>query len=703
MPLRRTFFPPNIASAMFDIGTAIEADQSERKRVESIGNNRYKFIEVLTLVNLQITSGMRKPLEREGERMSKKQFKTESKQLLNLMINSIYTHREIFLREIVSNASDAIDKLLYKSLSDASISVAREDFRIDVAADRDARTVTVSDNGIGMTKEDMDNNLGVIAHSGSLDFKKGLEENSDVDIIGQFGVGFYSAFLVADKVTVRSKAYGQDQAWEWSSEGADGYTIKECEKDSWGTDVIMHIREDDENAEYSEYLDDYTLKNLIKKYSDYVRWPIHMNLEKQDYVETGEKDENGELKKDWVTSIEDQVVNSMVPIWQRSKTEVSDEDCMKFYKEKFHDWEDPVSVIRVNAEGAVNYRAMLFIPKVAPYNFYSRDFEPGLELYSSGVLIMDKCKDVLPDCFRFVKGIVDSPDLSLNISREMLQHDRQLSVIRSNIEKKIKAELSRLLEDDRDTYLKFFESFGTQLKYGIVEDFDAKADLLKDLVMFESFDKDKMITLKEYKDAMPEGQKKIYYAASDSIAKAKQIPQTEQVRAKGYDILCFGEDMDEFAIRSLREYDGVEFCNVAGSDLGLETEEEKKENDERQDAEKDVLEFIKESLGDKVVDVKASRTLKTHAVCLSTGSDVSLEMEKYFASVPGSEANKVKAKRVLEINLDSPAYAKFKEVYAQDRDKAKDMAEVMYDQAVLIAGLPLDDVLGYSDRIFKLF
>ena len=635
--------------------------------------------------------------------MSKKQFKTESKQLLNLMINSIYTHREIFLREIISNASDAIDKLLYRSLSDQSVTVSRGDFRITVSADQAARTVTVSDNGIGMTKEDMDSNLGVIAHSGSLDFKKGLEEDSDVDIIGQFGVGFYSAFLVADKVTVRSRAYGQDQAWEWSSEGADGYTVKECEKESWGTDVIMHIREDDENEEYSEYLDIRTLRNLVKKYSDYVRWPIHMDIEKEDYVDTGEKDENGEPKKEWVTTIEDQVVNSMVPIWQRDKSEVTDEDCRKFYKEKFRDWEDPVSVIRVNAEGAVNYRAMLFIPKVAPYNFYSREFEPGLELYSSGVMIMDRCKDVLPDCFRFVRGIVDSPDLSLNISREMLQHDRQLSVIRGNIEKKVRNELARLLEEDRETYLKFFESFGPQLKYGIVEDFGAKAEMLKDLVLFESFEKGEKVTLKEYRDSMPEGQKKIYYAAAESIARAKQVPQTELVRAKGYDILCLGEDVDEFAIRTLREYDGMEFCDVAGNDLDLETEEEKKENDERREAEKEVLDFIKDSLGEEVSEVKASRSLKTHFVCLSTGSDVSLEMEKYFSSIPGSENGKVKAKRVLEVNIDSPAYARFKEAYSSDKDRAKAMAEIMYDQAVLIAGLPLDDMLGYSEKVFDLF
>ena len=635
--------------------------------------------------------------------MAKRQFKAESKQLLNLMINSIYTHREIFLREIISNASDAIDKLHYRSISDPSVSVAREELMIRVVPDKDARTVTVIDNGIGMNKEDMEKNLGVIAHSGSLDFKSTIEEGQDVDIIGQFGVGFYSAFLVSDRVTVRSRAYGEDQGWEWTSEGADGYTIKECDKDSWGTEVIMHLREDDDNERYSEYLDTYTLRNLVKKYSDYIRWPIHMDVEHEDYVDTGEKDDEGNPKKEWVTSIKDEVVNSMVPIWQRGKDEVSDEDCKAFYKEKFHDWEDPVAVIRINAEGAVSYRALLFIPKVAPYNFYSREFEPGLQLYSSGVLIMEKCKDVLPDCFRFVRGVVDSPDLSLNISREMLQHDRQLATIRSNIEKKVKSELTRLLEDDRDTYLEFFKSFGPQLKYGIVEDFGAKSELLQDLLLFESYEKEKPITLREYRDAMSEGQKKIYYAAAESVARARQVPQTEQVRAKGYDILCFGEDADEFVAKTMREYDGMEFCDVAGSDLGLETEDEKKENDERQESERDALGFIKETLGDAVADVRMSRTLKSHAVCLSTDGDVSLEMEKYFASIPGSDAQRVKARRVLEVNVDSPAYARFKEVYSTDKDRAADMAWIMYDQAVLIAGMPLDDMLGYSDRVFKLF
>ena len=634
--------------------------------------------------------------------MAKKQFKAESKQLLNLMINSIYTHREIFLREIISNASDAIDKLHYKSITEADIPVSREDFRIDVRIDSENGCVVVSDNGIGMTKEDMDANLGVIAHSGSLDFKKEVESD-DVDIIGQFGVGFYSSFLVSDEVTVRSKAYGDDQAWEWTSSGSDGYTVKECEKESWGTDVIMHIRPDDENEKYSSYLDEYTLEDLVKKYSDYVRWPIHMQLEKGSMEETGETDEDGNPEREWVTRVEDTVVNSMVPIWQRRKDEVSDEDCMKFYREKFRDYEDPVSVIRVNAEGSVTYRAMLFIPKVAPYNFYSRDFEPGLQLYSAGVMIMDKCKDLLPECFRFVKGIVDSPDLSLNISREMLQHDRQLNMIKSNLEKKIKAELLRLMEEEPETYGEFYRNFGRQLKYGIVEDYGMKAELLKDLIMFHSYEKDEPITLKSYVESMPEGQEKIYFATAESVTRAKQLPQTEQVRDKGYDILCLTEDVDEFVTRTLREYEGKEFCDVSGNDLGLETEEEMKNSEEREEAEKDTLDFIKDILGDKVSSVKLSRKLKTHAVCLTSEGDVSLEMEKYFSSIPGEQSEMVKAKRVLEINPDHPAYSALKDAIGKEGGRAESMARILYGQAVLIAGMPMDDVLDLSEDIFKLF
>ncbi len=635
--------------------------------------------------------------------MAKKQFKAESKQLLDLMINSIYTHREIFLREIISNASDAIDKLHYKSITESDIPVAREDFRIDVKVDREAGTVTVSDNGIGMNKEEMDANLGVIAHSGSLDFKKGIEEGKDVDIIGQFGVGFYSSFLVSDKVTVISKKYGEDQAWQWTSEGVDGYTIKECEKDSYGTDVIMHIREDDENETFSKYLDDYTLEDLIKKYSDYVRWPIHMNLEKGAMEETGEMNEDGTPKKEWKEHIEDTVVNSMVPIWQRDKSSVTDDDCKAFYKEKFHDYEDPISVIRVNAEGSVSYKAMLFIPKVAPYNFYSREFEPGLQLYSSGVMIMDKCKDLLPDCFRFVKGVVDSPDLSLNISREMLQHDRQLSMIRSNLEKKIKNDLERILREDRETYEAFHKNFGPQLKYGIVEDWGARADLLKDLIMFHSMEKDKPITLAEYVADMKEGQDKIYFASAESVARAKQLPQAEQVRDKGYDIICLTEELDEFTLRTLRNYNEKEFCDINSNDLDLNTEEEKKEAEAKEEESKELIDFVKESLNGKVDNVILSRKLKTHAVCLSSEGDVSFEMEKYFANIPGSPEQGVKAKRVLEINPNHPAFDALKKAFGEDKEKAASMASIMLDQALLMAGMPVEDMLGYSENVFKLF
>ena len=636
--------------------------------------------------------------------MSKKQFKAESKQLLDLMINSIYTHREIFLREIVSNASDAIDKLHYLSITKPDeVKVAREDMTIRVSSDKDARTVTVSDNGIGMDKDDLEKNLGVIAHSGSLDFKKEMDEGKDVDIIGQFGVGFYSAFLVADEVTVITRKYGSDQAYRWRSKGADGYTVDECEKDGWGTDVIMHLRPDDDNERYSDFLETYRLEDLVKKYSDYVRWPIHMDVQSGKYEDTGEKDENGEPKKEWVETVEDKVVNSMVPIWQKAKADVTDEECFRFYKEKFRDWEDPLSVIRIDAEGAVSYKAMLFIPKVAPYNFYSRDFEPGLQLYSSGVMIMEKCKDLLPDCFRFVRGVVDSPDLSLNISREMLQHDRQLAAIRSNIEKKVQKELERMLKDEREKYLEFFKAFGLQLKYGMVEGYGAKADMLKDLVLYHSLKRDEMITLREYRDAMPPDQPRIYYAAAETVARAKQLPQIEQVTEKGYDTLCLAEEADEFSLKTLREYDGKEFCDVAGGDLGLETEDEKKEFDEKKEAEKDVLAFMKETLGDTVSDVRLSNKLRTHAVALSADGDVSLEMEKYFSAIPG-QADQVKAKRVLEVNPSHPAYAALKKAFDDgEKEKAADMAVIMYDQAALIAGIPLDDIVGYADRVFKLF
>lgn len=632
--------------------------------------------------------------------MAKKQFKAESKRLLDLMINSIYTHDEIFLREIISNASDAIDKLNHLSVSDGSVSIP-EDLGIYVKADKAARTLTVSDNGIGMTKDDMDRNLGVIAHSGTLDFKNTLENDTDADIIGQFGVGFYSAFMVSKKVTVISKAFGTDQAYRWDSDGSDGYTIKECEKESTGTDVIMHIKDDTSDRSYGEFLETYKIKSLIKKYSDYIRWPIHMDIESGKWVETGETDESGEPKKEYVTTIEDKTVNSMKPIWQRSKDEISDEDCISFYKDKFRDYDDPVAVIRTDAEGAVSYKAMLFIPEKAPYDFYTRDFEPGLQLYSSGVLIMDKCADLIPYCFRFVRGIVDSPDISLNISREMLQHDRQLGIISTNLRKKIKNELERLMSEEPEKYKKFYKNFARQLKYGVVEDYGANRDMLKGLLMFHSMKKNDIVSLDEYVKEMPEGQDRIYYISSDTVAHASQLPQTEAVSDKGYDILCLTEDVDGFVMKTLEEFDGKTLCDVTADDLGIETEDEKKETEAKEAEFKDVLDFMKETLGGKV-SVRLSRKLKNHAVFLTTEGNVTLEMEKYFENFPGSD-EAVKAEKVLEINPSHPAFSAMKNAFDNDKEKAADLTRIMYAQASIAAGIPLENTSEYSELVFKLF
>jgi molecular chaperone HtpG len=636
--------------------------------------------------------------------MAKKQFKTESKRILDLMINSIYTHKEIFLRELISNASDAIDKMNYKVITDPSIPVSRADFRIDVKIDKDARTITVSDNGIGMDKESMDQNLGVIAHSGSLDFKTALEEGADSDIIGQFGVGFYSAFMVSDKVTVVSKAYGSDEAFQWESSGADGYSITEAQKDSVGTDIIMHIKPDTEEEDYCEFLESYRLQELIRTYSDYIHWPIHMDVERGEWKETGEKDEKGEPKREYVTRTVDEVINSMVPIWQKSKKAASDEKCKEFYKTKFHDYEDPISVIRVNAEGLVSYKAMLFIPKRAPYDFYSRDYQPGLQLYSNGVLIMDKCADILPYCFRFVKGVVDSQDFSLNISREVLQHDSQLKSIASNLKKKVKAELLRLMKEEPETYQEFFKSFGRQIKYGIVEEYGANRDLLSDLLMFYSSSQDKEISLDQYIESMPEGQKDIYYVTADTIDQAKNLPQTEQVRDKGYDILCMTEDVDEFVMKTLVEYKEKKIRNVTSDDLGLESEEEKKEAQEKEEEAKDVLNFAAKVLDGKVSTVRVSHKLKNHAVLLTTEGHITLEMEKYFQEIPGPEEEKLKATRVLEVNASHPAFEALKKAYdAKDEKKAADLVNIMYAQACIMAGIPLQDTVAYSDLVFGLF
>ena len=636
--------------------------------------------------------------------MAKKQFKTESKRILDLMVNSIYTHKEIFLREIISNASDAIDKMNFKAMTDESLGLSKKDFRIDVVIDKDARTITVKDNGIGMTQDEMEKNLGVIAHSGSLDFKNENGDKKGADsIIGQFGVGFYSAFMVSDKVTVVSRPVGSDVAYRWESSGADGYSITECEKDSYGTDVIMHIKPDEKDEEYSEFLESYRIQELITMYSDYVRWPIHMMGEEGEWKETGEKDEKGNPKREYVTKEVDKVINSMVPIWQKNKKSATDEKCKEFYKTKFHDFEDPISVIRVNAEGLVSYKAMLFIPKRAPYDFYSRDYEPGLQLYSNGVLIMDKCADLLPFCFRFVKGVVDSQDFSLNISREVLQHDSQLKAIGENLKKKVKAELLRIMKDEPETYREFYKSFGRQLKYGVVEDYGRNREFLQDLLMFTSSEKDELISLDQYVDAMPEGQSNIYYVTGESIQQAKNMPQTEQVRDKGYDILVLTEDVDEFVMKTLAEYREKRMCNVTSDDLGLETEEEKKDAEQKEEEYKDLLDFAKEALDGKVSSVRISHKLKNHAVLLTSEGHITLEMEKYFAEMPGSEDEKMKAQRVLELNASHPAFNALNDAFLNDKEKAKDLIKIMYAQASIMAGLPLDDAVGYSDLVFKLF
>ncbi len=634
--------------------------------------------------------------------MAKKQFKAESKKLLDMMINSIYTHKEIFLREIISNASDAIDKLCYRSLTDENVGMERSDFKIRITTDKDAREITVSDNGIGMTKEELESNLGVIARSGSLNFKDGLgeeeQENAAIDIIGQFGVGFYSSFMVADKVTVISRAYGSDAAYKWESTGADGYTITDAEKETVGTDVIMHLKEDADGEKYSTYLETWKIMMLVRKYSDYVRWPIVMDVEKNDWVDSGEKDENGEPKMEMVSTVEEQTINSMVPIWQRSRQEATDEECIAFYKEKYHDTEDPLAVIRVNAEGLISYRALLFIPAKAPANLYTRESEPGLELYSSGVMIMDKCTDLLPDCYAFARGVVDSPDLSLNISREMLQHDRQLKLIASNLGKKVKAELQKLMKNDREKYEMFYRSFGMMLRAGVVSEYGDKVDEIKDLLLY-NVSETKLVSLKEYVDAMPAEQEKIYYACGENIRRLLSLPQAERLHNRGYDILCMTSQLDEYFVDTMRSYEEKPFCNIATEDLGLESEEEKKETEQKEAEAKELLDFVKETLGDAVNSVKLSHKLVSGAVCLSTEGGVTLEMERYFRGMPGAPEN-LRAIRVLEFNGDHPAFQTMQAAFeADDKDKAATIAKILHAQALLIAGEPLDNPAAYSDLV----
>ena len=623
-----------------------------------------------------------------------KQFKAESKRLLDLMINSIYTHKEIFLRELISNASDAIDKLYYQALTDGQTGLNRDDFAIRVIPDKENRTLTITDNGCGMTKEELESNLGTIAKSGSLNFKQNMEQakdQKDVEIIGQFGVGFYSAFMVAEHVTVTSKAYGSEEAWKWQSSGTEGYTVESCEKAERGTEIVLQLKPDTDDEKYSEYLDQYRLKGLVQKYSDYIRYPIRMDLEKSRLKE-GSKDE-------YETYTELETLNSMVPLWRKNKNEITEKEYNEFYQNKFGDYEDPAKTIHMYVEGASNFHALLYIPRHAPFNFYTKDYEKGLQLYSNGVLIMDRCADLLPDYFSFVRGLVDSQDLSLNISREMLQHDRQLKLIAERLEKKIRSELETMLKNKREDYEKFFGNFGLQLKYGIYQDYGMHKDVLQDLLLFYSSSEKKLVTLKEYTDRMKEDQKYIYYACGDTVGHVDKLPQADAVRERGYEILYMTDPVDEFAISVLMKYGEKEFKSISADDLGLETEEEKQEAAKKVEENKDMLSFLKDSLGDKVSSVILSQKLKTHPVCISTNGAISMEMEKVLNSMPNAEKDKVKAQRVLEINANHPIFQKLCDLYRDDQDKLKTYASLLYTQALLIEGASIEDPVEFSNQI----
>ena len=624
--------------------------------------------------------------------MEKKQFKAESKRLLDLMINSIYTNREIFLRELISNASDAIDKIYYKALVDDSIKFNRDDYYIKITPDKENRTLTISDTGIGMTKEDLEENLGVIAQSGSLKFKKENEVNDEHNIIGQFGVGFYSAFLVAKKVTVISKAFGSNEAYKWESEGEDGYTIEPCTKDTIGTDIILTMKENLEDEDYDQYLSEYKLQAMIKKYSDFIRYPIKMDVTSRKLKE-GSEDEYEEVK-------ETKVINSMVPIWKKNKKELTDEDYNNFYLEKHYGFDKPLKHIHISVDGMMSYNAILFIPENIPYDFYTREYEKGLELYSNGVLIMEKCGDLLPDYFGFVKGVVDSPDLSLNISREMLQHDRQLRLIAKNIKNKIKNELKNMLKNEREKYEKFYNSFGRQLKYGVYDDFGANKDVLKELLMFYSSKEKKLVTLDEYVDRMPESQKYIYYATGESNERIEKLPQTEALLDKGYEILYFTEDIDEFAIKMLMNYKDKEFRSVSGGDLGIESEDNKEVSEVEEKENKEIFEAMKELLNGKVTTVKESKILKNYPVCLSTVGDITLEMEKILNAMPNNQA--VKAEKVLEVNINHDVFKALKNAYENDKDKFNLYTNLLYNQALLIEGIDIKDPVDFTNDICKL-
>lgn len=626
--------------------------------------------------------------------MQTKEFKAESKRLLDMMINSIYTHKEIFLREIISNASDAIDKLYFKSLTDTSVGMKNSDFAINIAIDKENRTLTVSDNGIGMTEEDLENNLGTIANSGSFAFKKDNDLGDDVDIIGQFGVGFYSTFMVAKEVTVVTKAFGSDQAYKWTSDGVEGYTIEECDKpDGVGTTITLKLKDDTDDEKYSTYLDQYQIQSLVKKYSDYIRFPIRMEVEHTHYNEEGKEPE---VHK----AIE--TLNSMTPIWKKNKSELKDEDYNNFYMEKFGDYEPPVAHIHSKNEGVATYDALLYIPARAPFDYYSKDYEKGLQLYSSGVMIMEKCADLLPDWFSFVKGVVDSEDLSLNISRELLQQDRQLKIIAKNLEKSIKNELAKLLKNDREKYEKFYSVFGLQFKFGIYQSYGAANETLKDLLMFPSSFDGKNVTLKEYVSRMKEDQKEIYYACGETKERIEMLPQLEKIKDKGYEVLYFTQDVDEFAIKVMINYDGKPFKSISDADLDLDTEEEKEEAKKLDEENKDMFAFMQEAIADKVKTVRLSKKLKTHPVCLSSDGSITIEMEKVLNAMPQNDGNKVKAEKALEINPNHPIFEKLKDLYANDKDKLKDYAKLLYDQALLIEGMSIDNPVEFANLVCEL-
>lgn len=624
--------------------------------------------------------------------MQKKQFKAESKRLLDLMINSIYTHKEIFLRELVSNASDAIDKIYYKTLTDEDLNFDKDSYYIKVTIDKEKRELKISDTGIGMTKEELEDNLGVIAKSGSLAFKKENELKDGYDIIGQFGVGFYSAFMVSEDVTVISKALGSDEAYKWESKGADGYTIEPCEKDTVGTDIILKIKANTEDESFDEYLEEYRLRSVIKKYSDFIRYPIKMNI-------TSSKLKEGS-DKEYEEYQEEQTVNSMVPIWKKNKNELSQEDYDNFYSEKHYGFDKPIKHIHINAEGTVSYTSILYIPEKTPFDFYTKEYEKGLELYANGVLIMNKCAELLPDYFSFVKGMVDSEDLSLNISREMLQHDRQLKFIAKNIKTKIKNELEKILNNERDKYEAFYNSFGRQLKYGIYSDFGSNKDLLQDLLMFRSSKEKKMVTLAEYVARMPEEQKYIYYAAGESVERLEKLPQTELVLDKGYEILYFTDDVDEFAVKMLRTYKDKEFKSVSSGDLGIEPDENKDSADADNKDNHALFEQMKDILTDKIKAVRASKRLKNHPVCLSNEGELSIEMEKILSAMPDSQ--NIKADKILEINVNHDVFKSLKDAAEKDKDKLKLYTELLYNQALLIEGLPIEDPVEFTNNICKM-